>query len=117
MINGRKKMSKVIIKFPYIIKKDQLAELTHRYQADFANGVLVLPGYCTVTVHKDDDVVELDISDNFEEDLDELCRLRSEIAAGAFGENVSREQTESYKKALAHVIEDMYKKKKELYGK
>ena len=109
-------MSKVIIKFPYVIRKDQVDELTRKYQADFANGLLILPGYCKVTVHKDEDVVELDISDSFEEDLDELCRLRSEIAAGAFGENVSRQQTEAYKKVLNHIIDDMVKKKKELYG-
>lgn len=102
-------MSKIIIKFPYVMKRSRMNEVASIAREQWEKGLLIINGYCDIIVRPDTDVVEVQWDENFEHDLDWLCRLRSTLATGAL--NDSAEHVEEYKEALDHVIDKMLYKK------
>lgn len=53
-------MSKVIIKYPYVIKTDARAQKIKQLQDMWDKGLLVLDGGCQITIRPDDDIMEVD---------------------------------------------------------
>lgn len=102
-------MSKIIIKFPYVLKRSRINELARIAREQWEKGLLIVNGYCDIIVRPDTDVVEVQWDEKLERDLDWLCRLRSTLATGALSD--SPEHVEEYKEALDHVIDKMLYKK------
>ena len=57
-------MSKVIIKYPYIIKADAREQRNKNLQEMWDKGLLVLDGGCQVIIRPDDDIVEVQYSED-----------------------------------------------------
>lgn len=102
-------MSKIIIKFPYVLRNSRIHELARRIQEQWEKGVVIIDSFCDVVIRPDTDVVEIQWSEDLEHDLDWLCRLRQTLATGALSD--SAEHVEEYKVTLDRVIDKMLYKK------
>ena len=58
-------MSKVIIKFPYVMKRSHINELAKKFQEQWEKGLVIISSDCEVVVRPDTDVVEVQCNENF----------------------------------------------------
>ena len=59
---------KVILQFPYAIKRDRQQELFEKYKKQWDEGILTLDGTVLVTIVKDEDVLTLKFNNEPKED-------------------------------------------------
>lgn len=63
-------MAKIIIQYPYALKKDIKKAMVERLQEDWKNGLLIVDGCAKITIHKDDDIIVINTNEVLEKELE-----------------------------------------------
>ena len=59
-------MAKVIIQYPYALKQDARKQKYEEIKKQWDKGLLVLDGFCKVTIRNDDDVIAVEFKEEEE---------------------------------------------------